>query len=402
MPSHHGPPATELVRGFMNTPVMLQFQADSATRKPSTLSTLERRWFVGRRSLEKAMEKHAMIDMCLLSTPTLGANLELVGTTAMLQLAQPGRCGADGYNNHVSVRPSLAALGWTEFVLRVPVGRRGGRRPKGQKQGVIKWKTNGASMGEKTYFVHDSVVAAGYQYIALLPSAKPGNVDNKMATSPGSAVLPGSPPAYSCTLPVDNAEIHCTGVPSPAAPSPMSGEAELLPSPGLFMEFTASQESEHDEYAPAVMWTGQPVDATSPGTSLLTLPEASVLQAPSEEEEAPVAVGRRLNTNETEFMPASEDPTVELSLHLPGHSSGAFMFRSIADDRPTEPVDEPAAVVPLGFEELAEDAQVEGVMKTAIALECGAEGGSFGPIRPDSGLPSELVHSDEPWMGLHG
>ena len=119
--------------------------------RPSTLSASERRWFVGRQTLTKAKEKYATINQSLLSTATLGASLELVETTAMLQLAEPDQCRN---TNHVSVRPSawLEVPGWTEFVLRVPVGRRVGRPrgAKGQtKQAEIKWKTNGASMGEK-------------------------------------------------------------------------------------------------------------------------------------------------------------------------------------------------------------------------------------------------------------
>ena len=122
-------------------------------RQPSTLAAIERRWFVGRQSLKKASEKHHTIELCLLESPTLGGNLELVGVSAMLQLAETN-LGLP----LVALQPSQAAPGWTEITVRVPVGLRGNKHGVAKPHARMEWKVNGATMGEKRYFVHDSVV----------------------------------------------------------------------------------------------------------------------------------------------------------------------------------------------------------------------------------------------------
>jgi len=185
----------------MRTPVLRNLVGDLSknVRQPSTLSALERRWFVGRQSLKKAQEKHNTIDKRLLESPTLGGNLELVGVSAMLQLAEAPFVSPP----LVTVQPSLVAPGWTEIILRVPVGLRGNKRGAAKPHARMEWKINGATMGEKRYFVHDSVAAAGRRYIlhvaqqtALDPVLKPQRTyPRKPQTLPSSGPLdPGDDP----------------------------------------------------------------------------------------------------------------------------------------------------------------------------------------------------------------
>lgn len=155
---HHGPAAVELVNALMNQPLVREFS--QTRRKPSTLSALERRWFVGRLRLATARDKHNSLSQAELSDPLLGCNLELIGTAGLLCMALP----ADS-NNLVTVRASARA-DWYEFLLRVPVRKRG--KLPGFKHAIMGDRARGRHsviMGTKTYYVHADVVAAARRYI---------------------------------------------------------------------------------------------------------------------------------------------------------------------------------------------------------------------------------------------
>ena len=128
-------------------------------RKPSTLAALERRWFVGRLSLAKAIEKYNSLSKVQLSDCRLGGNLELVGTAALLRMASP-----EVGSNLVTVQASAWA-DWYEFLLYVPVRKRG-KLPSINRIGTTKsWSRDRLSMGTKKYYVHADVVAAAKSYI---------------------------------------------------------------------------------------------------------------------------------------------------------------------------------------------------------------------------------------------
>eukprot|EP01043_Picozoa_sp_COSAG02_P023293 COSAG02_NODE_1239_length_13713_cov_37.434259_17_plen_349_part_00 len=157
---HHGPAAGELVKALMSQALIREFLQDGK-RKPSTLSALERRWFVGRLRLATALEKYNSLSKAELSDPLLGGNLELLGTAGLLRMAS----SADS-NKLVTVRASEWAE-WFEFLLHVPVRKRG-------KLPVIKRAVAGKPwargqhdevMGIKKYYVHAKVVAAANKYI---------------------------------------------------------------------------------------------------------------------------------------------------------------------------------------------------------------------------------------------
>ena len=157
---HHGPAAFELVTALMSQALIREFIQDGK-RKPSTLSALERRWFVGRLRLATAREKYNSISQADLSDYLLGGNLELLGTAGLLRMAS-----SVDPNKLVTVHASQWAE-WFEFFLHVPVRKRG-------KLPVIKRAFTGKPwargqqeevMGIKKYYVHEKVVAAAKRYI---------------------------------------------------------------------------------------------------------------------------------------------------------------------------------------------------------------------------------------------
>jgi hypothetical protein len=199
---HHGPPALELVRCLMETEVVKNCNGNVG-RQPSTLGALERRWFVGRQSLPKAKKIHATVEHEDLSKPMLGKKLVLIGTCALLELAQLG-------NRLVTVNQAPDARGWHVFTLSVPVGRAGRhvhpsqvrKNHKKLKAGgtcntVIPWKTNGAAMGTKQYYVHDDVVDASRRHILHIGKGCTGtdlffDKPNNTALAPVSSPAPVS------------------------------------------------------------------------------------------------------------------------------------------------------------------------------------------------------------------
>jgi hypothetical protein len=163
--SHHGPPAVELVGALMGS-ALIRESLPYGKRKPSTLAALERRWFVGRLSLAKAQEKHKSLSKAQLSDSRLGGNLELIGTAGLLRMASPG-----AGPNLVTVRASAWA-DWYEFLLYVPVRKRG-KLPSINRTGTSKsWSRNRLAMGTKKYYVHADVVAAAKSYIEAFETRK--------------------------------------------------------------------------------------------------------------------------------------------------------------------------------------------------------------------------------------
>ena len=275
--SHHAPPALELVHRFMRTAVLANFVGDltKKARQPATLAALERRWFCGRQSLKKAMEKHSRIDLRLLDSPTLGGNIELIGVSSMLSLAEAGRkCRSEV--PLVTVQPSLVAPGWTEFILRVPVGLRGNNQQNGaaKHHARMDWKINGAAMGQKTYYVHDSVVAAGYRYIEFVAQqtaadpmpVKPVNVE----TETHSADRQDSPTKLFRARPSDpggNLDVELplvTPFTSSSLASSLQVEMQATgPNDDLGQCHATCHEIE-DPINPSMVWTRDPVPAGPP------------------------------------------------------------------------------------------------------------------------------------------
>lgn len=160
--THHGPPALELVRVLLDSPLiqeLLRVQG-AGSRRPGTLGALERRWFVGRRRLASAQEKFNSLSRVDLSDELLGENLELIGTAGLLRLATSA-----GGSPLVEVRPSQHP-DWHEFLLHVPVGKRGKLSSLKRTTASKAWRQNGWAIGTKKYFVHDEVVYAAKVYIA--------------------------------------------------------------------------------------------------------------------------------------------------------------------------------------------------------------------------------------------
>lgn len=179
---HHGPAAVELVNALMNQPLVREFS--QTRRKPSTLSALERRWFVGRLRLATARDKHNSLSQAELSDPLLGCNLELIGTAGLLCMALP----ADS-NNLVTVRASARA-DWYEFLLRVPVRKRG--KLPGFKYAVMGDRARGRHsviMGTKKYYVHAEVVAAARRYIEAFEEQTRSSTDSRSVGLHTSAEL---------------------------------------------------------------------------------------------------------------------------------------------------------------------------------------------------------------------
>lgn len=171
---HHGPAAVELVEALMNQPLIRDF-LQRGRRKPSTLSSLERRWFVGRLRLETARQKHNSLSKADLYDPLLGCNLELVGTAGLLYMAS----SVDS-NDFVTVRASAMA-DWYEFVLRVPVRRRG----QVPKHRIMSNKAHGSVvMGNKVYYVHAEVVAVTRRYIQAFEKREHARGSPPVSVSP--------------------------------------------------------------------------------------------------------------------------------------------------------------------------------------------------------------------------
>ena len=159
--THHGPPAFELVRALLDSALiqeLLRAQGDGS-RRPGTLATLERRWFVGRNRLVSAQGKHDSLSRADLTDELLGENLELVGTAGLLRLATSA-----GGSSLVEVRPSKHP-NWHEFLLHVPVGKRGKLSSLKRTAASKASRQNGWAIGTKKYLVHDEVVSAAKLYI---------------------------------------------------------------------------------------------------------------------------------------------------------------------------------------------------------------------------------------------
>lgn len=172
----------------MGSPLIQEF-LKTGKRRPSTLSALERRWFVGRLTLAKAQEKHDSLPKEQLSDPLLGGNLELLGTAGLFRMASP----ASG-SKLVAVRASRCA-GWYEFMLHVPVGKRG-KAPfsKCSVGGKVR-RRNNLSMGIKKYFVHADVVEAAKTYVAAFETRQ--NLRNALPVSCSSTRSPGADDTWS-------------------------------------------------------------------------------------------------------------------------------------------------------------------------------------------------------------
>ena len=250
----------------MRTAVLANFVGDLSkkVRQPSTLAALERRWFCGRQSLKKAMEKHSTIDLRLLDSPTLGRNLELIGVSSMLSLAEAGqRCRSEV--PLVTVQPSLVAPGWTEIVLQVPVGLRGNNQRNGaaEPQARMDWKINGAAMGNKIYYVHDSVVAAGYRYIEYVAQQ---TASEPMLVKPVQGSMVYHPIAVEMQPPPHRNVAHGTICSSgPAEPDDLARELCLAPlvsslasSLQVEMQATGPNDDLHEieePINPSMIWT---------------------------------------------------------------------------------------------------------------------------------------------------
>eukprot|EP01048_Picozoa_sp_COSAG05_P017213 COSAG05_NODE_2317_length_3241_cov_1.711330_1_plen_467_part_10 len=129
---------------------------EAEKKVPTTLSSVERRWFVGRMSMEKAAEKAAQMQSWTWSwTPVPASSAEtcvrqMLGTAALLDLAETG-------HRLISAGPS-SSPNVTEVVLRVKSNKRG--RPK--KGGSEEEQT----IKQRRYFIHDTVVALCKRYTA--------------------------------------------------------------------------------------------------------------------------------------------------------------------------------------------------------------------------------------------
>jgi hypothetical protein len=165
----------ELVGALMGS-ALIRESLPYGKRQPSTLAALERRWFVGRLSLAKAQEKHKSLSKAQLSDSRLGGNLELIGTAGLLRMASPG-----AGPNLVTVRASAWA-DWYEFLLWVPVRKRG-KPPSINRTGTSKsWSRNRLAMGTKKYYVHADVVAAAKSYIEAFETRE--HLRSSMQTTP--------------------------------------------------------------------------------------------------------------------------------------------------------------------------------------------------------------------------
>jgi lipid A disaccharide synthetase len=76
---HHGPAAVELVNALTNQPLVQEFL--QTRRKPSTLSALERRWFVGRQRLATARDKHNSLSKVVQAPRYSAKDFHPVGST---------------------------------------------------------------------------------------------------------------------------------------------------------------------------------------------------------------------------------------------------------------------------------------------------------------------------------
>jgi hypothetical protein len=112
-------------------------------RRPNSLSTIERRWFVGKQTLLAAARKHAsVVESGALAR--FGEEDELVGTAILLQLAQ---------ENHPLVTTSTSTEpGYTVVALSVRGSRRGRPGP------VPTVKVRPAR--DRLYYIHDIIVQA--------------------------------------------------------------------------------------------------------------------------------------------------------------------------------------------------------------------------------------------------
>jgi hypothetical protein len=195
----------------METGTMRNLRQRTATirARPSTLAALERRWFVGRKSIAAAEDAHNALDQECLSDPMLGNNLVLIGTSAMLELAQLASAGDS--NPNVTVHLASDPPGWCIFTLSVPVGLRGrnlatpNKLNAGDVDKVIRWKTNGATMGKKQYYVRNSVVEAARRHIFHIAKGPSGGLQPVvMHVQPEPqpmARLHARPPQTECPLP---------------------------------------------------------------------------------------------------------------------------------------------------------------------------------------------------------
>ena len=123
-------------------------------RVPSTLRAVERRWFVGRQTVQKAAQKalELLVESIGALTPEGVAKSDaLVGTATLLALSQDGR-GLVTLKPHEITSPAaegIAAGPYRELQLCVSALQRGGSTTKGARP-----------RRPKTYFLHQDVVAA--------------------------------------------------------------------------------------------------------------------------------------------------------------------------------------------------------------------------------------------------
>ena len=207
-------------------------------RKPSTLAALERRWFVGRLSMAKAQEKHNSLSKVQLSDSRLGGNCELVGTAGLLRMSSPG-----AGPNLVTVRASAWA-DWYEFLLYVPVRKRG-KLPSINRTGTSKsWSRNRLAMGTKKYYVHADVVAAAKSYIEAFERRE--HLRSSMQTTPdyqgrcNSTINPdtGAASDATCVLSPAQAVFNCSynqGIDCTALPAQRTPTSGLAKSSLMFM-----------------------------------------------------------------------------------------------------------------------------------------------------------------------
>ena len=121
------------------------------TRIPNTLRAIERRWFVGRQTVQKATEKTNELRTALAAGAAgVAASDALIGTATLLALAAEG----SGLVKLISTQGGPAAP-FCELHLYVKSPQRGGSTVKGFTR---------KTLDHKAYYIHQDVVSACLQH----------------------------------------------------------------------------------------------------------------------------------------------------------------------------------------------------------------------------------------------
>lgn len=151
------------------------------SRIPTTLRAIERRWFVGRQTIQKAVQKTTELGDTI-DHGTVAASDALVGTAALLALSQNGSGLVTLLPREISAGAGqLTAVGpYREMQLRVRTAQRGGSSIQGARK----------VLSHKRFFIHQTVVTACLEHANQFNHRQlTGTLPTSLPTSAGEQLL---------------------------------------------------------------------------------------------------------------------------------------------------------------------------------------------------------------------